>query len=181
MKFVITGLVCSFLTFTFAQKLDETMDTVPHSVKKAMILSAVVPGSGQIYNHRAMPKGKKKAYWKVPLIYTGLGLTGYMLYSNQSTQLALKNEYTNRIEGNPTDPKWEAYDNQGVLTLYNQYLNQRDLSILALGAVYLFQIADAGIEAHFVRFDVSRDLTLEFKPTILAFNRPAISATFNFR
>ena len=43
-------------------------DTVKtHSWKKAILFSAVVPGSGQIYNHIAMPKGKKKAYWKVPL------------------------------------------------------------------------------------------------------------------
>lgn len=152
-----------------------------HSVRKALILSAVLPGAGQVYNHLAMPKGKKKAYWKVPLIYAGLGVTGYFLYSNQKTQLSLKNEYTNRIEGLNIDPQWQEYDDQGVLTLYNQYLNQRDLSILALGAVYLFQIADAGVEAHFVRFDISKDLSLHLEPVILNYNRPGISATINFR
>jgi hypothetical protein len=41
--------------------------------------------------------------------------------------------------------RWEQYDNEGILTLYNQYLTKRDLSILGVGAVYLFQIVDAGI------------------------------------
>ena len=40
-------------------------DTVKtHSWKKAVLFSAVLPGAGQVYNHIAMPKGKKKAYWK---------------------------------------------------------------------------------------------------------------------
>jgi hypothetical protein len=182
MKLVLTGLVFCLIQLTFAQAKQELNDSTPiHSVRKAIILSAALPGSGQVYNHLAMPKGKKNAFWKVPLIYAGLGASGFMLYNNQRTQLSLKKEYTNRIEGNPTDSQWDAYDNTGVLTLYNQYLNQRDLSILLVGAVYIFQIADAGIEAHFVRFDISKDLSMQIKPTVIAFNRPAISATINFR
>lgn len=182
MKLLLTGIVYCFVQLSFAQAQQETTDTARvHSVRKAIILSATLPGSGQVYNHMAMPKGKKNAFWKVPLIYAGLGASGYMLYNNQRTQVSLKKEYTNRIDGNSTDPRWDDYDNQGVLTLYNQYLNQRDLSILLVGAVYIFQLADAGIEAHFVRFDISKDLSMQIKPTIIGLNRPAISATINFR
>lgn len=176
-----------FLMFTFTILnvwSQDTNDTIPealHSVKKAMILSAAMPGSGQIYNHRAMPKGQKKAFWKVPLIYAGLGATGYFLINNQLTQKALKTEYTNRTNGNPTDPQWEQYDDQGVLTLYNQYLDRRDLSILGFTAVYLFQVADAGIEAHFVRFDISKDLSMQIRPSILFNGHAGINASFNFR
>ena len=160
----------------------ENTDTVKvHSVRKAMILSAVVPGAGQVYNHIAMPKGKKHAHIKVPLIYAGLGASGYFLVTNQQTQKALKAEYQNRQDGNPTDPKWQAYDDDGVLTLYNQYLDRRDLSILALGAVYLFQIADAGVEAHFVRFDISNDLSASIKPIVFTGYYPGLILTFNFR
>ncbi len=182
MKAVSSFFLCIVTSVCFSQETVQENDSVAvHSVKKSMILSAVLPGSGQIYNHLAMHKGRIKAFWKVPLIYAGLGVTGYFLYTNQKTQLSLREEYTNRMNGNVTDPQWSAYDDQGVLTLYNQYLNQRDLSILALGAVYLFQIADAGIEAHFVRFDISKDLSMQFRPTIIAWNRPGISASFNFR
>lgn len=153
-----------------------------HSIRKAMILSAAVPGAGQVYNHIAMPKGKKKAFWKVPLIYAGLGTAGYFLISNQKQQLSLKNEYTYRQDnGIPNDPNWIAYDDYGVLTLYNQYLNWRDLSILAVGAVYLFQLADAGIEAHFVNFDVSEDLSLSIEPKLLQARSPGIGISLNFR
>lgn len=159
------------------------VDTVrTHSIRKAIILSAVVPGAGQIYNHRAMPKGRKKAFWKVPLIYAGLGATGYYLVTNQQQQISLKKEYTYREEnGVPNDPKWIAYDDYGVLTLYNQYLNWRDLSILAFGAVYILQVADAGIEAHFVNFDVSEDLSLSIEPKLLQASAPGIGIRLNFR
>ncbi len=151
-----------------------------HSPKKATIYSALLPGLGQIYNHINMPIGNKKAYWKVPLIYTGLGATGFFLISNQLTQKALKQEYTNRIDGNATDPKWSAYDNAGVLTLYNQYLNKRDLSILGFAAVYLFQIVDANVEAHFVNFDVSEDLSLQLEPTLLPSLSAGLTLKLNF-
>lgn len=152
-----------------------------HSPKKAVILSAVLPGAGQIYNHLAMPKGKKKAFWKVPLIYAGLGATGYFLVSNQLTQKSLKQEYTNRINGNALNSRWELYDDQGVLTLYNQYLDWRDLSILGFGAVYLIQVIDAGIEAHFVNFDISEDLALAIEPAYFGQNTVGLKLNFNFR
>lgn len=152
-----------------------------HSPKKAVILSAVLPGAGQVYNHLAMPKGKKKAFWKVPLIYAGLGATGFFLINNQLTQLSLKQEYINREKGNPLDPKWQEYDIQGVETLYNQYLDARDLSILAFSAVYLLQVVDAGIEAHFAHFDISEDLSMAIKPAYFGKNTVGLRLSFNFR
>lgn len=153
-------------------------DTVKvHSVKKAMIFSAVVPGAGQVYNHLAMPKGQKKAFWKVPLIYAGLGATGYFLISNQSMVKSLKTEYTNRMDGVAGDPQWSQYDDQAVLTLYSQYQNNRDLSILGLSLVYLVQLADAGIEAHFVRFDISKDLTMMIRPTVQTIDYSFVPST----
>ena len=164
---------CSLFHFLclFSQEVNiernESDTLTPHSPKKAVILSAILPGAGQVYNHIGMPKGKKKAVWKVPLIYAGIGATGYLLVNNQLTQKALKNDYTNRQNGGAPDVRWEQLDDDGILFLYNQYLNKRDLSILGFGAVYLFQLIDAGIEAHFVSFDVSEDLTMTFRPTVV--------------
>lgn len=159
----------------------KTDSVKPHSIKKAVILSACVPGAGQIYNHIAMQKGKKKAFWKVPLIYAGLGASTYFLVTNQLTQKSLKQEYTNRLEGNPGELRWSGYDDDGVLTLYNQYLNWRDLSIVAVGLVYLIQVADAGVEAHFVNFDVSEDLSLTFDPVMMNLQTPGLKLSLNFR
>jgi hypothetical protein len=185
MKLVIAFWLTTTTFFVFSQeqtpKLLQTDST--HSVKKAVIFSAIIPGAGQIYNHIAMPKGKKKAFWKVPIIYAGLGITGLNLVQNNQLQHSLKTEYNLRKASGFTqvfDAKWSQYDAQGVLNLYNSHLNQRDLFILAFGAVYIVNIVDAAVEAHFVHFDVSEDLTLSIHPTVFNYNDPGVKFTLNF-
>lgn len=101
----------------------------PHSIRTAILLSAALPGAGQVYNHIAMPKGKKKAYWKVPLIYAGLGATTYLLVSNQSNVSSLRTEYT-YMENNGGEhsdgSEWIGYDQSGILELHSQYQTWRD-------------------------------------------------------
>jgi len=160
-----------FVSFALRSQEDTLVlsDTIQrHSPKKAVIFSSVLPGAGQIYNHVAMPKGKKKAFWKVPLIYGGLAATGYFLVQNQSIQKDLKQDYKNRINGGIPDVRWEQFDNDGVLTLFRQYQTQRDLSILGVGLVYILQVVDAGIEAHFVEFDISEDLSIQLRPSLIS-------------
>ena len=174
-------LMGSFLTLWSQDQLSEETDSVKkHSPKKAVLLSTCLPGAGQVYNHIAILKGKRKAYWKVPLIYAGLSATTYFLIQNQLTQKALKTDYINRQNGGTPDPRWMQFDDDGILTLYNQYLTRRDLSILSVGAVYLIQVIDAGIEAHFVNFDVSEDLSMKITPTILGVSSPGLKVQFNF-
>src|SRR5690554_3755368 len=123
-----------------SSKIDATVmlkvkDTV-HSPQKAALYS-LLPGAGQIYNHLAMPKGKKKAFWKIPIIYAGLGATGYMAIQNHITQRDLKAEYLYRVDqGVPNLQEYAIYDNQGVLTLFESARTSRDLMIFAFIAVY---------------------------------------------
>lgn len=184
MRLFLFGVFVLGYTCVFSQDSLATLvvkDTIKvHSPKKAVIFSAIIPGAGQVYNHIAMPKGKKKAYWKVPLIYGALGVTSYFLVKNQLTQQSLKQEYTNRKYGGLLDERWSDYDGPGVLTLYDQYLNWRDLSILGVGAVYLIQVIDAGIEAHFVHFDISQDLSLAIEPAYFGQNTVGLKFNFNF-
>jgi hypothetical protein len=184
-KFCFLVAFCS-ISLIFCAQTNEalsevTEDTTKHSVKKAVIFSAVLPGAGQIYNHRAMPKGKKNAFWKVPIIYAGLGATGYVLLNNNRLQKELKNEYNTRAAGNVGLQKYEQYDNEGVISLYYQHLNRRDLFIIAFGAVYLFQILDAAVEAHFVTFDISEDLTLKIRPSLYTPNQAGLTFSLNFK
>ena len=183
-------LIIAFLCFSsllFSQEKDSLIiDSIPqHSPKKAVIYSAILPGAGQIYNSINMEKGvkgKNKVYWKVPLIYAFLAYTGSSLIKNQTTQHDLKTEYNNRyVNGSgSTNSKWEQFDSLGLVTQYTTFARKRDLSILTFGAVYLIQIIDAGIEAHFVKFDLSEDLTFQIKPKLYSFNSLGVGMSFNF-
>lgn len=155
-----------------------------HSPRRAALFSAVLPGAGQVYNHLAMPKGKKSAFWKVPIIYAGLGVTGYFAIQNNIEQRKLKNEYTYRLEHgspNPDNQDLLQYDSQGILTLYQGAERSRDLMIFAFIAVYALNILDAHVSAHFVEFDVSEDLTLNLRPSLQQLNSPGLALTLNFR
>ncbi len=155
-------------------------DTV-HSVRKATILSAALPGAGQIYNHLAQPKGKKKAFWKVPLIYGGLGFTGYSIISNHSAVLNYRKEYRFRDENLGSVNAFPEYDQNGLILLEQQSANFRDYSILAFVFVYVLQVTDAAVEAHFVNFDISKDLSLNIKPWTYQTTYTGLSLSFNFR
>ena len=187
-QFAFVFILSSNLLFCQDKSIESAqIDTVQKfSVKKAVIYSAILPCAGQFYNYLGTTKGTKgrnNIFWKVPLFYAAIGASGYFLIKNQSTQLSLKHEYEYRI-ANPgiiSDPKWAGYDSLGVLTLYNTYSSRRDLSILTFGIAYLFQVIDAGIGAHFVKFDISDDLTLQIKPKVLNNNTAGLGLTFNFR
>lgn len=160
----------------------EAIDTT-HSPPKAALLS-LLPGAGQVYNHLAMPKGKKKAFWKIPIIYIGLGVTGYFAIKNHVAQKTLKEEYLFRNEygyPNPDLPEYAGYDKQGILTLYENKKRNRDLMIFAFVAVYGLNILDAYAEAHFVNFDVSKDLSMNIRPKMQDLRTLGIAIRFNFR
>lgn len=157
-------------TIVIPEKKQQKDSVKKHSPLKAAIFSAVIPGAGQIYNSIARKK-PKHAYWKVPLIYAGLGATGYFMIDNHLQQKSIKKEYLFRESTDFTqvgDNKWAQYDENSLIQLHQKYLNQRDLFILGMGLVYLLQVADAAVEAHFVNFDVSENLALKIRPTIMA-------------
>ena len=179
MRLLLVFFSFFLLPFVFSQAIKEK-DSIVHPYKKAMLYSAIVPGGGQIYTSFKSEKKFKNAFWKVPLIYTGLGFMGYRFAINQMTAKSLRNEYSNRQNGVQLNQEWSQYDDYSVLALYNSYLNNRDLSILGLAAVYFIQIIDAGVEAHFLKFDVSPNLTLKFDATLMSFNSPGIRLNLTF-
>ena len=177
--FLITALL-PFLIMGQEKPLKDKVDSSSYYFKKAVLLSACLPGAGQVYNSIKMTTGRKNAIWKVPIIYAGLGATSYFLISNQKMKNELKQEYTLRLAGGG-DQKWIDYDDPAILSIYQQYLDWRDLSILAIGAVYLLQIVDAGVEAHFIKFDVSDKLSFSVDPTLMNLNSPGFTLKMSFR
>lgn len=135
-----------------------------HSVRKAVLLSMIVPTAGQIYNHMAQPKGRKNGYWKVPLFLGALGFTSYQVVNQHSNVLTLRNEYRQRENGMDGLPQLQFYDDNAILQLEKEAAAKRDQFILLTVLSYGLQIADAGVEAHFVNFDVSEDLSMRLQP-----------------
>lgn len=124
-------------------------------VRTATILSAIIPGAGQAYN---------KKYWKMPIIYAGLGGFGYMFgFYNQQYNVArkyLKAEY----DGDSTTVNNTGLSGDQLLTWKTTYRKRRDMGAIGLIAVYLLNIIDANVDAHLKTFDVSDDLSLKISP-----------------
>lgn len=133
-------------------------DTVKvHSVKKAAIFSAVLPGLGQAYNRK---------YWKMPIVYGALGGLGYLVVSNHLKHKAHVNEYIARQEdSNYVSPEeFSNLDDQALITIHRQFQNKRDLMFIACIGVYVLNIVDAAVDAHFFYFDIGDDLSLNWMP-----------------
>src|SRR5690606_12199542 len=58
--------------------------------KKKAMFSAILPGLGQIYN---------KQYWKLPIVYGGLGVAGYYLVKNTDDYNKYRRIYAGRLSG----------------------------------------------------------------------------------
>ncbi|MFT6783903.1 MAG: hypothetical protein ACJA1A_003845 [Saprospiraceae bacterium] len=158
----------------------EMVDTI-HTPKKATICSAVFPGAGQVYNQiYKLPEMKNNLWWKLPIVYGGLGYTSYLIAFNQGQFNYFHQERLNRLDASYVSPT--SYSDSQLQTLQEQYRGWRDYAIIATVGVYLLQIVDAKVEAHLMHFDVSDDLSLDIGPfsSYAIVNRQPIGASLVF-
>ena len=135
----------------------------PHSPVKATIMSACLPGLGQIYN------GK---WWKVPIVYAGLGGLGYLVYSNYYEYRS----YLHAYEFKTGDLPEGVTLNQHETELANRYAEsqlqtykesyRRDFEFYTLITVawYGLNIVDACVDGHLYNYDISDDLSFSVDP-----------------
>jgi len=138
---------------------------------RAVWMSALFPGLGQLYNRR---------YWKLPIVigaYMGLGYattwnngmlsdytTAYrdIMDSDPST-----NSYMNFF---PPNTKEEDLDKTWLTNVLqsrkNFYRRNRDLCIIAMVGVYLVAMVDAYVDASLSHFDISPDLSMDVSPAL---------------
>lgn len=130
-----------------------------HSPRKASILSAVAPGAGQIYNRK---------YWKAPIVWAGLGTAVYFINDNNREYKRYRTAYLALVDGDPdTVDEFEGrYSADQVLNVADTYRRWRDMSYIAFGLVYMLNVIDASVDAHFVRFDVSPVLSMGVGPSL---------------
>ncbi len=146
-----------------------------HSPKKATIMSAIIPGLGQVYN---------KKYWKVGLLYAaGAGL-GYGLKINTDSLKGYQSSLIAELDDDSTTINYLYADLavDKIRSERNYYRKTRDQMILGLGLLYILQIIDANVDAHLREFDVNEDLAIKPQPSFIVVNRKVLpSAGFSLR
>ncbi len=126
------------------------------SARKASIMSAILPGLGQAYN---------KKYWKIPIIYAGLGGFGYMfLTNNKQFNLYRANVVAYNDDDSLTLPAMPEFSSEQSQVLKLYYRKNRDFSVIGFSLIYLINIIDANVDAHLKTFDVSDDLSIHLEP-----------------
>ena len=142
---------------------------------RAVCLSALCPGLGQIYNRR---------YWKLPIVvgaYMGLG---YATSWNSRMLTDYTVAYRDIMD---TDPSTDSYMDffpsttkeadldkewlKNILKRRKDYFRQnRDLCIICMVGVYLLAMVDAYVDASLAQFDISPDLSMKVAPAVIPAN-----------
>jgi hypothetical protein len=129
-----------------------------HSPKLATLMSAVVPGLGQAYNRK---------YWKIPIIYGGIGVCYYFFKDYDNYFRDFKNAYIAETDTDHTTinpyPNLREQQLKVYITDARRY---RDLNAFLMVLVYALNVVDACVDAHLYKFDVGDDLSLKFQPRI---------------
>lgn len=123
-----------------------------HGPRNAAILSALIPGAGQIYNRK---------WWKPPVVWAAMGGVGYFFMQQQSLFIEFRNDVRASAEGRTADVKNNKYDTDQLNSQKIVYRKNRDRLGFGLIALYAIQIIDANVDAHLKTFDVSDDLSLQ--------------------
>lgn len=154
------------LLFNYSYSQDTIISnkiTESKSPKKAAILSSLLPGAGQVYNHSS-EKGRRRL-WKVPVIYAGIATAGYFLHDNITNYKSLKKEYVWRLaDPNNLALNYTNYSIDNLRTAIEQFKSWRDLSVVSIAGIYILQIVDASVDAHLFNHDISTNLTLRIMP-----------------
>lgn len=163
--FIIAVFVLLPFCELFAQTMVTGSDTVQvdysnraiKNPKTATILSAIVPGAGQIYN------GKP---WKVPIIYAGFAANIYFIEFNDRRYELFKEALAifDEDSRDPAQP-FPSLNRDGLVRNVNYWKRNRDLNYFLFIGIYALNIIDANVDAHLSAFDVSDDLTFRFEPS----------------
>ena len=140
--------------------------------KRAMWLSIVLPGAGQIYNRK---------YWKLPIIYGGFVGCAYAMRWNNQMYHDYSQAYMDLMDDDPKTESYNQFMHLGAkitdanITRYQElfrkrkdrYRRWRDLSFFVMVGVYALSVVDAYVDASLSEFDISDDLSLEVSPAVM--------------
>lgn len=155
-----------------ARKAKRDWSTWRPNPKRALWLAIVAPGAGQIYNRK---------FWKLPIFYGGFLGCIYALSWNNMMYKDYSQAYLDIMDNDPNTASYNKFLHLGVqITDANKsryeelfrsrkdkYRRWRDMSIFVMIGVYALSVIDAYVDAELSEFDISKDLSLEVRPTVI--------------
>lgn len=153
-------MVFFFSSQAFGQETEETKavelrDKSIKNPKTATLLSAILPGAGQVYNEKV---------WKVPFIYGGIITNAYFAEFNNRRYKVFR-EALFALDRKDPNPEFPNLNRDALVRNVNYWRKNRDLVFVLFGAIYALNIIDAQVDAHLSGFDISDDLTLKLEPS----------------
>lgn len=150
--------------------LEEKREFNP-SPERAVWMSALFPGLGQIYNRR---------YWKLPIIVGGFMGLGYATNWNNGMLKEYSQAYRDLMDNDPStksymdffppNTKEESLNKTWLTNVMKSrrdfYRRNRDLCIICCVGLYLLCMVDAYVDASLAHFDITPDLSLDWSPAI---------------
>ena len=147
----------------FSKNIKSIADT---SAKKynpgiAIRRSAMLPGWGQFTN---------KKYWKIPLVYAGIGVPVYLFTKNLKQYKDAKNAFVLATDNDPSnddqikEPYYSVRMQPDRIRVFRNSVRQNvDYSVLFFIIFWGLNVADAAVDANLKTFDVSDDLSIQIK------------------
>ena len=186
-KYIACIAIITLFSFAARSQKDSTYISIDssHSPKMATIMSAVLPGLGQIYNEMKKPEGfKSRLWWKLPLIYAGIGTSIYFVIQNQKSYMFYRNERLD-LQNDISNPySISGYSDSQLESITDQYSRWRDLSIVTVLGVYILNIVDANVSGNLLHFDSSDDLSIIVQPKVFYIDQSSLigaSLSFHFK
>ncbi|MDB5191017.1 MAG: hypothetical protein JWQ96_580, partial [Segetibacter sp.] len=116
-----------------------------------------------------------KQYWKIPLVYTAIGIpAGFFIYNNTwykkakkayELVLAADTARYNEIDPKLLNENGTPFRLESLVFYRNEFRKNRDYSILYFFIAWGLNVVDATVFAHLKQFDVSPDLSMKVVPT----------------
>ncbi len=122
--------------------------------RKAMLYSAIIPGTGQLYN---------KKYWKVPLVYAGFSAGIYFISFYQDRYVNFKGELFDVLGGQPAA---SGFGETQLRKVVDNAKRERDFFTILTGFWYILQLVDAHVDAHLKEFDLNPELRVRLEPML---------------
>ncbi len=153
-------------------KTDSLFKTPFLTPKKIGLFSAIVPGLGQFYN---------KQYWKVGVIYAGVGVAVYFVSDNLKNYNDFRRLYAAYQSNNKSITDNARYSASEAKGLQDYYRRNLDLTVLLSALGYTLQVVDAVVFAHLKNFDISEDITLRARPVLMPQGGIGFGLVMNFK